>query len=133
MTEARRPEWAAVWSMLSDLGRSIEGIAERRQRMAEVRGSGQSEDGLISAVVGPHGSLVELRIDPRVYRKPDSAALAASITQAVGAAAAEAVAQERTIVTESVPPDLRNGAIEELGLGWPSAGEGPRVRRVESR
>lgn len=55
----------------------------------------KSRDGLISVTVGARGELVRLDIDPRIYRRPDSRALADTIAATIKAAAA--TAQERVL------------------------------------
>lgn len=55
----------------------------------------KSRDGLISVTVGVRGDLIRLDIDPRIYRRPDSRALADTITETVQLAAAKA--EERVI------------------------------------
>jgi DNA-binding protein YbaB len=52
------------------------------------------------AVVGPRGQLVELEIDPRVYRRPDSQALAAAIVATATRAGADVDAQVQEILAE---------------------------------
>ncbi|MFE9207257.1 YbaB/EbfC family nucleoid-associated protein [Micromonospora sp. NPDC007230] len=54
-----------------------------QQRLAEVRATAESHDGLISATVGGRGELLELALDPRIYRDPDSRALAREITDTI--------------------------------------------------
>jgi DNA-binding protein YbaB len=98
---------AAVSSIMEDLTRSLSKAKEAQQRMLEVTGEAGSADGLIKAVVGPRGQLVEVQIDPRVYRKPNSIALAASIVATVQAAVEESAAQTQEIVDEILPSDMQ--------------------------
>ncbi len=55
----------------------------------------KSRDGLISVTVGARGDLVRLDIDPRIYRRPDSRALADTITETIHRAVTKA--QDRVV------------------------------------
>ncbi|WP_433215096.1 YbaB/EbfC family nucleoid-associated protein [Dactylosporangium sp. CS-047395] len=79
--------------LLGELERMRGGMGALQQRLQAITATATSDDGLITAVVGPRGQLVRLDIDPRVYRRPDSRQLAQSITSTIQAAAAEAMAQ----------------------------------------
>ncbi|EME58531.1 hypothetical protein H074_18168 [Amycolatopsis decaplanina DSM 44594] len=104
--------------MYADYERLAEDVRTMQERMAGIRATADSEDGLISVTVGGAGELIELWLDPRVYRTLDSAALAESITATVHRAAAES--QEKGMViaagflpAESSPEgtDLRFGPL----------------------
>jgi DNA-binding protein YbaB len=113
---AGEPDWSAVSSMAKDL-RSALGKAERAQRKAlGVTGQAWSKDGLVRAVVGPRGHLLELEIDPRVYRTPNSKALSATILATVRAATDDALLQTGQILDESVPADLRSRSTNRLDM-----------------
>ncbi|MFI7677946.1 YbaB/EbfC family nucleoid-associated protein [Actinophytocola sp. NPDC049390] len=58
--------------------------------IAETRETADSADGLVAATVDGHGRLVELWLDPRVYRTPDSVSLATTIADTVRAAVRQA-------------------------------------------
>lgn len=62
-----------------DYARLRDGLLAVRERLADVRETAQSDDGLITVTVGAHDELLDLELDPRVLRTPDSAALAADI------------------------------------------------------
>lgn len=79
--------------------------AARARRITVTR---RSRDGLVSVTVGPRGDLVTLDIDPRVFRRPDSRALADTIVETVQAAAAEAEQQ----VVETMSAVLPREAVE---------------------
>ena len=70
-----RPQWSAIRAVLADLNSSLDGAARTRQQILEIRGVAWSEDGLIKATVGPRGQLIDLEINPRVYRTPNSSAM----------------------------------------------------------
>ncbi|OXM45466.1 hypothetical protein CFP75_30685 [Amycolatopsis alba DSM 44262] len=68
----------------------VTGIETVRNETADLRVSAESPDGLIIATVTSRGELVDLAIDPRVYRSPASTALAEAILDATRQAAANA-------------------------------------------
>jgi DNA-binding protein YbaB len=71
------------------------------------RNQARSEDRLIRAVVGPRGQLVDLELDPRIFRSPDSKTLAAAILATVREAVEDSQRQSRELRDEIVPKDLR--------------------------
>lgn len=93
--------------MMSDLQKATRQLPDLQRQMLEVTGTAWSPDGMIKAVVGPRGHLLELDIDPRVLRQPNSKALSASIVQTVRAAVENAGEQSRELLTGSLPGDLR--------------------------
>ncbi len=111
-----RPEWSAVGEMISDLKRAMSSVTDAQRRMVAVTGSGWSPDRMIRVVVGPRGQLLDIEIEPRVLRKPDSKALSASILAAARAAVADATEQTTAIMDESLPSDFRVDNIGGLGL-----------------
>jgi len=106
-----RPQWSALQGVIQDLNRSLDTIEETRQQILEVTGTAWSDDRLLKATVGPRGQLIELDIDPRVFRNPNSKALSASIITTVRAAVEDANKKTSKLV-EKVLPDDRG-----LGLG----------------
>jgi DNA-binding protein YbaB len=111
-----RPEWGALSAMFEDVKRSYAGIGDAQRKLLTVTGTAWSEDRMVKAVVGPRGHLLELEIDPRVYRRPDSAALAASIVATVRVAVQDVTRQTAAIVEGSLPRDLGIGEIGGMGL-----------------
>jgi DNA-binding protein YbaB len=98
-----RVDPAALSSLVRELRQSVDNAADTQRRVLGVTGTAFSPDQLIKVVVGPRGQLVELTIDPRVFRKPNAGALAAAIMSAARAAVEEAAAQTQAIVGESLP------------------------------
>lgn len=109
--QQERPDWNALSAMVADLRRATARIPEIQREMLAVTGSARSDDGMVKAVVGPRGHLLELEIDPQVYRQPNSRALAATIVQTVRAAVAEAGQKSRKLMEESLPADMRPGKL----------------------
>ncbi|MEY9863600.1 DNA-binding protein YbaB [Catenulispora sp. GAS73] len=109
-----RPDWSVVGGMLDELKRAYAGLDDTQRRMAAVTGAARSPDRLIRATVGPRGQLLDLEIDPRTLRDPDSRALAATILATVRAAVEEAAGKSRAVLDAAVPADMRIG---ETGMG----------------
>jgi hypothetical protein len=103
-------------NILDDLNRTLQGAEQTQRRIIKVTGSATSEDRMVTAVVGPRGQLVRLQIDPRIYRRPNAEALAASIVATVRAAADKAMAEVQAILDETMPPDLRFRQMGSLDL-----------------
>jgi DNA-binding protein YbaB len=103
-----RPQWSALDSMIADLGRAVDGMGDMQRSVARVTGTAWSEDRFVKAVVGPRGQLVDLEIDPRVFRKPDSKELASTILATVRAAVDQANARSQELLDALVPKDLRD-------------------------
>ncbi|TVT25202.1 YbaB/EbfC family nucleoid-associated protein [Amycolatopsis rhizosphaerae] len=91
-------------SMYDEYRQLAEDVRSAQGRMAEIRAEASSEDGLITAIVGSAGELVELRLDARIYRAPDSAQLAADITAVVHQAAELARRETFDILASYLPP-----------------------------
>lgn len=101
------PSRSALRGMLDDLRASMQNMRKTQERVFEVRGTAWSDDRLIKAVVGPRGQLIELDIDPRIYRRPNSKALSASIVATVRQAADDAMRKSQEIMDENMPSDMR--------------------------
>jgi DNA-binding protein YbaB len=112
-----RPQWSALASQIADLRRVTGTIEEKQRRMLRVTGAASSPDRLVKATVGPRGQLVELEIDPRVYRTPDAKALAATILATVREATEQAMTRTREILDEELPNEMR---LAQSSLGWAS-------------
>ncbi|GIF04471.1 YbaB/EbfC family nucleoid-associated protein [Actinoplanes siamensis] len=109
-----RPDWGVLRDMLSDLRKATAEIPSTHRRLLQVTGTGWSPDGLIKAVVGPRGHLLDLDIDPRALRQPNSKALSASIVRTVRAAIEDAGRKSTELMTESLPGDLRRMAGTDM-------------------
>src|SRR5690348_12674451 len=122
VTALDRPDWASLHSMMDDIKQAIGSLDDTQQQITKVTGSGWSSDRLIRAVVGPRGQLIDLEIDPRVFRNPDSRGLADAILAAVDAAVTDANTKSMSIVDKTMSADLRQGGL--LGGG------GDRLRDI---
>jgi DNA-binding protein YbaB len=91
--------------MYAEYERMAEDIRSMKKRLAEIRATAESEDGLISATVGGTGRLLELWLDPRVYRAPDSVALARAITDTLHQATELVQEKGIAIARDHLPAD----------------------------
>mgnify|MGYP001084418216 CR=1 FL=1 len=92
---------------LAEYERIAEQVLAMRDGVDAIRGTGYSDDGLITAVVGGRGELRELDLDPRIYREHNASALAARIVETVHAAAEEAERELTKLAGTLVPPNKR--------------------------
>ena len=102
-----RPDWSALRSMMDDLQRARRNLGDTQRRIMQVKGEARSDDRLIKVVVGPRGQLVDLELDPRVFRNSDSKALAANILATVHAAVEDSMRKGRELRDELLPKDMR--------------------------
>jgi DNA-binding protein YbaB len=79
------------------------GMDELQTRLAALRVTAESDDGCISATVGPRGQLVDLDLDPDIYLRPDAERLAREITRTVQEATSRAVDQVQRLVADYLP------------------------------
>jgi DNA-binding protein YbaB len=106
-----RPQWSAIRAVVGDLHQTLDNVAQTRQQVLQITGTAWSDDRLVKAVVGPRGQLIELEIDPRVFRTPNSKALSASILSTVRAAVEDANKKTREIIDKAMPKDRGLGLI----------------------
>jgi DNA-binding protein YbaB len=81
------------------------GMDDLQQRLAELRVSAESEDGLIRATVGPRGQLIDLRLDRRIYRDMDAAELSRKIVTTTEQAATQMAEQVQQMMAGYLPAD----------------------------
>jgi hypothetical protein len=63
-----------------------------------------SDDGLITATVDARGELIEVNLDPRIYRAPDSDTLSATIAETIQRAVRQAQGEVFILVRPFLPP-----------------------------
>ncbi|OLE24324.1 MAG: hypothetical protein AUG49_13645 [Catenulispora sp. 13_1_20CM_3_70_7] len=76
---------------------------EFRAEVQAVRAAAKSPDGHVTVTVGHNGKLVKLQLDPRIYRKPDSARLAQTIIETIERATVEAHKQVTEVSARYAP------------------------------
>jgi DNA-binding protein YbaB len=96
------------------------GLDDLQQRLATLEVSARSQDGTVTATVGPRGQLIRLHLDRAVYREADPDALAATITETVQRATESATDAVQSLVADYLPADsgvadyLRDGSFGSL-------------------
>lgn len=116
--ESRIDVKARVEEMMAEVRRMAHGIGDVQKKIFQVTATAESEDGLITVTVGPRGHLIDLEIDPRIYRRPDAALLAQTIVETTRRAIEQASEEIANLYNEFVPKDL---AAEKMigGMGLP--------------
>lgn len=94
--------------LLGELDRLRSGLGDLQQKLVAITATVTSDDGLVTATVGPKGDLLRLDLDPRLYRRPDARYLAETITRTVQAAAAKAQEQ----VTAACKPYMPEADVQ---------------------
>ncbi|HEV2784647.1 MAG TPA: YbaB/EbfC family nucleoid-associated protein, partial [Actinophytocola sp.] len=94
---------AQVEELLADYQRSREQLAAVHRALASVSASASSEDGAVTATVGPRGSLTGLVIDESAYRRYRPAELADLIVRTAAAAAGQAARSATELVAPVLP------------------------------
>ncbi|MGH3747415.1 MAG: YbaB/EbfC family nucleoid-associated protein [Micromonosporaceae bacterium] len=89
-----------------------------QKKMMRVTATVQSADGAVTATVGPRGHLIDLKLDPKIYRRPNSGLLAQTIVQTVREAVEQA-AKETQDMLEGVVPDEYHPDKMMQGFGLP--------------
>lgn len=80
------------------------GLDDLQQRLAKLRVTEKSDDGHVTATVGPRGQLVKLELDPQIYREHNVDSLAAKITSTVQKATDSATSAVQALVGGYLPP-----------------------------
>jgi DNA-binding protein YbaB len=99
---------------LAEYARLAEQVRTMRDNVGEIRGTGYSDDGLVTAVVGGRGELVELELDPRIYRDRNAAELAEKIVATIHDAAAEAEREATKFAEKLLPPNMRGADVDPV-------------------
>jgi DNA-binding protein YbaB len=102
---------AGISARLAEYSRLADDVRAMRDGIDRVQATACSPDGLIAATVGGRGEVVDLDLDPRIYRVPDAAALSAAITATIRAATGEA---ERAVarITERLLGGRADGDVD---------------------
>jgi DNA-binding protein YbaB len=85
------------------------GLDDIQRRLADLRVSAQSDDGLVTATVDARGQLADLRLDRRIYRDADPGRLGRTIVATVREATTRATEQVREMMADYLPAD--SGAL----------------------
>lgn len=118
MTEHR----AQVEELLADYRRSRDQLASAQRELASVTASASDRDKLITATVGPRGTLTGLVIDDAAYRRYRPAELAEQIVRVTGAATVRALTAAGEVLAPALPSGTDPQALL-LGTGDLDAAE----------
>jgi DNA-binding protein YbaB len=94
---------ALAEELTGQLAKVRSGLGDMQNELSAVTATVKSPDGYVTATVGPRGQLVRLHLDGRIYRNPDSAKLAATITETVQKATAEAAEKVQGVTAKYAP------------------------------
>ena len=100
------PSRTALESIMGELRKAMASIPDTQQRLMELSGTAWSADRTVKVVVGPRGQLVDLEIDPRVFRRPDAHALRSAILAASAQAVNQVVEKSQELMYEQLPPEV---------------------------
>lgn len=96
---------ARIDELMEEFNRLRSGADDLQRRLKEVKATARSKDGYVKATVGPRGQLTNIELDPRLYRNPDSHALAASILETVQKATEDALGQVEELCKPLLPTE----------------------------
>ncbi|WP_158893800.1 YbaB/EbfC family nucleoid-associated protein [Amycolatopsis anabasis] len=99
MTEHR----AQVDELLADYRRSRDSLAAVQRELAAISASASSDDELVTATVGPRGTLTSLTIRDEAYRRYQPAELAAEIVRVTAAATVRALTGAGEVLAPALP------------------------------
>jgi DNA-binding protein YbaB len=97
---------ARVDQLFDEYRRLRDGMSELQQKLLAVKARVTSDDGAVTVTVGPRGHLVEIEFDPRIYRRPNTKALAASVLDAVQRATDQTSRDVEALVKEYTPEEI---------------------------
>jgi DNA-binding protein YbaB len=98
---------ANVDEMVAKLHELQSNTHQLQEKLKAVTATAKSSDGFVTAIVGARGELIELTLDPRIYRKPDSAKLAHTITETIQQATEDAMGQIEKLCEPMVPVETQ--------------------------
>jgi DNA-binding protein YbaB len=90
-------------SLLAQTRELVDTITSLQEQVRSLTVTARSADRLVTAVAAAGGRIVDLELDPRVYREPDSYALADSILSAIEQAQDGVARREAEIRAKALP------------------------------
>lgn len=103
----------AMQQLVDQLQQAAEAIPATQKKLLSLTGVAWSADRMVKVVVGARGQLVDLEIDPRVFRKPDAAALTATILATSAKAIQNVQDEAREIMDDLMPPDFDDLRVDQ--------------------
>ena len=92
--------------MLEDAHKLLGNAAEMQRKLGALSVSTRSEDGFVVTTVDARGRLVQVDLDPRIYRSPNAGALGALIVETYQRAVEKIDADVKRILEEYLPADM---------------------------
>ena len=106
MTHPREHLQPRLEALLEDAHKLLGNAAEMQRKLEELTTSTRSEDGFVVTTVDARGRLVQLDLDPRIYRSPNAGALGALIVATYQRAVERVDGEVRKILEHYLPADL---------------------------
>jgi len=94
---------ARMEQLLGEYERVRDNASAVQEKLRSARGEAQSKDGTVKVTVGPRGDLLDLRIEPRAYRRLSPSELAAEILDLAGRATRDAQGQVEEVMAPFLP------------------------------
>nr|WP_238380263.1 YbaB/EbfC family nucleoid-associated protein [Salinispora tropica] len=89
--------------LMNQFERMRSGVGGLQQRLKEVNATVTSDDGFVTVTVGPRGHVAKVEFDPRLYRRPNSKELSATVTATIQRATEKALAEVEELLRPFVP------------------------------
>ncbi|MGC5054244.1 YbaB/EbfC family nucleoid-associated protein [Micromonospora sp. DT48] len=89
--------------LMAQFERMRSGVGDLQQQLKTVKATVTSDDGLVTVTVGPRGHVTKVEFDPRIYRRPNSKELSATVTETIRRATEKAMAEVEKLVRPFVP------------------------------
>lgn len=100
-----RLEWQAhIDEMLQQYREIRDRLGDAQRQITELTATASSEDGMVTVTVDHQGDLVELQLNPRVYRVLDSATLSETIVATTKRATADVRQRAKELMAPLLPP-----------------------------
>jgi DNA-binding protein YbaB len=99
-------------SLEAQLRKLVDAQAELRRRLREVRVTVTSADELVTATVDARGQVERIELDPRIYQRPDSRQLAATITATVRQAVAASMEEIAELLRPHLPAEAMRAHLD---------------------
>lgn len=101
-----RLEWQAhIDEMLQQYRQIRDRLGDAQRQVSELTATASSEDGMVTVTVDHQGDLVELQLNPRVYRVLDYLTLSETIVETTKRAVSEVRQQAKDLMTPLLPPN----------------------------
>jgi DNA-binding protein YbaB len=93
-------------ALLEDAHKLLGNAAQMQRKLEALNVSTRSEDGYVVTTVDARGRLVQVDLDPRIYRSPNAGALGALIVETYQRAVEKIDGDVEKILKEFLPADM---------------------------